>query len=510
MLKAFRIVLIAGVFIAVLCVLAGRSAWRPLDHDENLFVTSGCLLAREGMLPYKDIHYFHTPMLSLVYAAIFTFTDYLLLGARSFSVLCSWSLLLLIFLRAYSKHENQAEKRDLMFAVSLVGLLCFNSSFTYASGLAWNHDAPSLTSVAAYIFFIRSYYSEKPGRGIFWSGILIGVSFGLRSSFALLAIPFASLILWRPPSIEVPGSRFALLRSFVLGTFLGASPVFITFVLAPREFVFGNLEYIKLNTLYRNATHFDRTMTLPSKVIYFAKAMLTSPSNVATLILLALAISSQRAAQTFSRLSFRPEMPLAIASIPFLYLGALGPTPTWDQYLYAPLPFVFLTIAQGIKVLPPGAFMARVQTAAAGGAFAIALWFGFDTCRSVTLLPRFRDWSPVVIHKIGEECAQYSGWSKVLTLAPLYPLEGGARIYEEFATGPFAWRTAEFLHEDTRRELRVIGPDDLTGLLQRDPPMSILTGLEVNEDLEKPLLDFANSQHFQRIPLTPRGVLYVR
>jgi hypothetical protein len=33
----------------------------------------------------------------------------------------------------------------------------------------------------------------------------------------------------------------------------------------------------------------------------------------------------------------------------------------------------------------------------------------------------------------------------VLTLAPLYALEGGAAIYPAFATGPFAWRVAPLL-----------------------------------------------------------------
>src|SRR5205085_8843685 len=74
----------AAVVLGVLAVLLlSRSMHHDLDHDEHQFVASAALLARRGLLPYRDYPYFHTPGLVFVYAAIFkTCTSHLLLGAR--------------------------------------------------------------------------------------------------------------------------------------------------------------------------------------------------------------------------------------------------------------------------------------------------------------------------------------------------------------------------------------------------------------------------------------------
>ena len=73
-------------FLAVGVLLFSRSMNRRFSHDEHQFVASGVLLAEEGLFPYQDFPYHHTPYLTYVNALIFNFADRLLFSARTASV----------------------------------------------------------------------------------------------------------------------------------------------------------------------------------------------------------------------------------------------------------------------------------------------------------------------------------------------------------------------------------------------------------------------------------------
>ena len=72
--------------VVTLLVLRSMNLGFP-DHDEHQFVASATLLARHGLLPYRDYPYFHVPYLVFVDAGLFRITPYLLLAAQFFSAL---------------------------------------------------------------------------------------------------------------------------------------------------------------------------------------------------------------------------------------------------------------------------------------------------------------------------------------------------------------------------------------------------------------------------------------
>jgi len=58
------------VFFGLALVLVfSMSIGKDLDVDEHGFIASGVLLARHGILPYRDYHYNHLPTEVLIYAA---------------------------------------------------------------------------------------------------------------------------------------------------------------------------------------------------------------------------------------------------------------------------------------------------------------------------------------------------------------------------------------------------------------------------------------------------------
>ena len=103
---------------------------------------------------------------------------------------------------------------------------------------------------------------------------------------------------------------------------------------------------------------------------------------------------------------------------------------------------------------------------------------------------------------------------KVATLMPVYPVEAGLPVYNEFATGQFAYRIMPYAGPDLRAQYRAVGPDQVAGFLAADPPGSLLLGFE--PELEAPFLQFARDRGYLRIDETGiedrygKAVLYVR
>ncbi len=160
--------------LAAFLVLLSVSIQKPLDHDEHQFIAAGMLLAKQFKDPYVDFGYFHMPNLVFIYAALFTVTDYLLLSARFFSTVCSWLILVIIYLTAFGLFRRYSSATGLLFAVFSVLLLLVNPIFVYTAGKAWNHDLPILLTLVAFFLFSKAARRINGRWWFFASGMLLG------------------------------------------------------------------------------------------------------------------------------------------------------------------------------------------------------------------------------------------------------------------------------------------------------------------------------------------------
>lgn len=122
------------VLLLALLLLVGLNMRRGLNHDEYQFVASGYLMAKAGLLPYRDFPYFHVPGLSLLYAGLFQLTPRLLLTARLFSVGCGWLLVVLLWLLTLVELRQAATGVRLAVAVGVLLLLIASPMFIYTRG----------------------------------------------------------------------------------------------------------------------------------------------------------------------------------------------------------------------------------------------------------------------------------------------------------------------------------------------------------------------------------------
>ena len=276
--------------------------------------------------------------------------------------------------------------------------------------------------------------------------------------------------------------------AFTVGVTVALVPLIPFFLIAPDGFLHGNLRYnLELNPEYRRLLAHGTAMSMRGKLEYFLVEVAPLKRNVA-LILAAVATSAALVARPGRRFAF--ELRLLGVLLPFLLLAALSATPSWYQYYYPLVPFVLLAVA--FACADHHAMRLR---ALALGCTAILL------AGSVLALRHYEEpferssptWTAICVHELGKAMTAQAGAGHILTLGPIFALEGGARIYPELATGPFSWRTAMLIPAAEREHLHVAGPAELEGVMTADMPSGILTGVEASlmEKLEDPLVAFA-------------------
>jgi len=98
-----------------------------------------------------------------------------------------------------------------------------------------------------------------------------------------------------------------------------------------------------------------------------------------------------------------------------------------------------------------------------------------------------QSWIPIRLHVVSKNIAEEIKSQKpVLTLAPLFALEGGCDIYTELSAGAIVYRIADRLSPWNRDITHTIGPGTLKKLIEKLPPSAVVLGVEM-DTLEKPL-----------------------
>jgi hypothetical protein len=500
-------VLVAVVFVlGAMLILSAAALPRQLDHDEHQFVASGVLLARNGLLPYFDYPYFHVPNLVFLYAAVDLFAASPLLAARIVSLGFALLTLSLVWWIVWTNLEAGRLVLRMGLAGAAVMMAALSPLSLYTVGRAWNHDAAVAMFLLAFGLADASRV-RRPGVLLTCAGLACGLAVGTRLSFAAAAAGLALLVAWwfRHESRRTVARALGL---FLVGGALGLLPTIILALRAPNAFVFGNLTYAGLNEAYRAATGFTAAMDLAGKVRFLIAEVLLEPRDAILFVIFNIMIVAEavRVFVLHERVDSRPP---AIAMIMLLLLvGALAPTPSWYQYYYALVPFgaTAAAIAAGrLHIL-----RARIPIGAASmilAALAMA-WFSRADVSNLRRLRTPASWTPTVVRQIGERIASLTGKGRVLTLSPIYVLEGGGTIYEQFASGPFAWRVGSFVPAGLRENLHLVSPDELTGILTSRPAAGILVGKEA--DLEGPMISYAQANGFQAADVGDGLTLWVR
>lgn len=494
-MKNWQSIALAILFLLIASFLVTNlSLHKPLDHDENQFIASAVLFGDLGLLPYRDFAYFHMPYLIFIYAPLFRLSDHLLLLARLFSSASSIALLLMMFVIVYRIFAKHTPLSRLLLAGAAVAALMANPLYIHTTGLSWNHDFPVLLVVIAFWLFRHSLIAGGKSRTALVAGLALALATGIRLSFAPLWAGFLllPLLLW-----EALGRKLVINRILYLsaGLLAGILPALFFLVVSPKAFLFGNFGYPGLNSLYRDALGYTRAMDLIGKLLYSLEILVHPGTLVVLICFVWFALRPGIFATAAARRSHL-EAVFAALLLPFFAVGVFAATPSFPQYFYAPMPILILATFCAIR-----ASEERRQRGISAAAIALllTLFISLPSYPSMEDLFAPKSWVPQQIHRQGREIAALcSAQQKVLTLAPILALEGGRSIYPEFVTGPFAWRTAQFISAEERRAYGLIAPQDLSDFLEGSPPGLILTGFEWRDEV--PLDEYARRMNYKKVP----------
>jgi hypothetical protein len=219
---------------------------------------------------------------------------------------------------------------------------------------------------------------------------------------------------------------------------------------------------------------------------YFALILLT--------IYLCVIVLLQRHKITISN---RKNLLLAALLVLTFFIIAFIPPTMWRQYLAMPVPFLIICFAYPLlylrkledKTALNNHFKIACAIVAACVVMAVASYP--VVLKRIPKLFNPQGWTPIQLHRISEDIAQKTKEPKlILTLAPLYALEGGCDIYTELSAGAIIYRIADRLSAWNRDITHTAGPGTLKKLLERAPPSAVILGIEF-DFLEEPLFEIA-------------------
>lgn len=512
-IRQWAIVILPALLFATFAfvLLFMRSMKTDYNHDENQFIASAYLLAREGLLPYRDYPYFHMPNLVLVYAMLFQQVSTYLFWTRVFSVLCATAIISLVWITAMVIFRHRSLVFRLTIAAGAGLLLLGNQIFNYGSALAWNHASSGLLLVLAVLIFLYGVHQSTILRWIFLAGLLLGAAAGVRLSLVTSAVAFGLAVWIDPKRLQMQlSSSLRRLGALLAGFLVGILPAILLFFAAPNRFIFGNLTYARLNTQFRLETEYSRAMSLGGKLEVILNREFNQPTNLLLLLLSILFIYLAGWLWMKARAQLDFTLLFSMTLVLLTGLGALLPTPFFTQYLFVVVPvavlgvlFVLskLVLAKDDELVVP--IFVSIFLLVVG----FTALFGFRDLSLLRQIEQIHRWYPIQVRTLGTDIRSLADHGKILTLAPIFPIEAELQIYPELATGPFAWRTAPLLTPAERQRYQMIGPAELEQLLAGEPPAAVLTG--ANPALEQALVDYARGHNYEYHPLNDDLSLWV-
>ncbi len=451
-----------------LAILA-NSMTKPLGHDEQMYCTGAALLS-QGKMIYRDFSYIaQLPWHPLICAAlfkIFNTTNYLL-TTRLFSVACNIVTLLCI-VAIYRRLFTDTPLAGALLAIAAGTLYIFNPIVAYANGFAWNHDFIVAAVAVSFLLFVTTDFKHHSRYyRIAAIAALLTIATWMRITTALIGLLFFIFIL-----INSPGQRLKNALAFVGTTTVFSLWPLWTILSAPQAFALNLFQIPMLNAQYLHE------IGMVYKKLDLTIFILKIPANF---ILIGLVVYLYAAIVWQSRKHQLPKQQnsilILLMVIASLLIAFIPPT-MWIQYLAPPVPLLLICLAYPLSRLNKLNTKNHFPTALA--AFAILAVYIFPApIQNIPAVFKPQTWVSNQVHKTAIDIAANTKKPKrILTLAPLYALEGNCNIYPQLSAGPFVYRVADNLTQEQQKITTTAGPKSIQKLLDANPPSAVIVGTE--------------------------------
>jgi len=480
---------------------------KEASRDEQMYCTAGVLLSR-GQAIYKDFSYvsqlpYHPALLSIVYRL--TRTTHYLLVARLLSWACEVGVLCLVL--AMFRHVFAHDKiLGMLLGVGAATLYALNPIVFMANGYAWNHPFVLLAVMLSLWLLIR----DLPDRFVagLLQGAILTLACGMRITTVLIWALF--LLYWIFFQTDRQQQKRRGLPGFLCGTGLLAIWPAYTLLQAPQA-AWANLVVIPKLYGQWHLTHGTAHNKLDLTIM-----CLTAIGYVALLICWGFTAGMGRTCRRAESLPPDKRQRFLLCVVAAFVLIAFVPPTMWRQYWAAPVPFIVLCLANPLCTLQqhkkghPRLWQTGLTSLILGTA--LTMWAMTATLMSEPLSLSPSQWPPLQIHALARDIAKHvKAPKRILTLAPLLALEGGAQIYPELSCGSVVYRVGDQLSAKTQTKTRVAGYQSIKDVLANTPPDAILVGTEsgLSKGLDQDLTNYL-SEDWRKIDYPSEITLYTR
>ena len=492
-------------------MLLALALTHPLSHDEQQYVAGGALLFDAQI--YRDFMYIQTP-----YWALMLGTAIELIGERPFLVsrLVNWLLSSASVFVLYLVARQGGASRPIAFGAAT--LFTSSSVVAFSFGTARNDILPLLcTLLACYSYLRASVSTRRQAVALFFAtGVMLAAAVATKISFAFGPIAFVGFSLARQWFERAPSYWRTELVPLIAGGVIGAVPMIALALPSLENFWYGVVQYHATATLDWYGQYDSETLTLPYQLQLFMRLFLRSDATLAAAIwfvAMAGVVTATDSRASLGSWRGRALLPLAVlaVAVPFAFL----PKPSWVQYFAPLVPFVILVPIFLTGLLSRDDARRYAPLALAVTALGSTPGIGnaiVDFVRS----SRSDAWTTTLVHRLGQDidAALDDRTGAVITLGPIYALEGGRPIAPELVLGAQFFRDGDRLDVASIHRLGAVSPATLDELVKRTDPAGILVGVDTVDryrDVEAPLKEYAAKHGFTPVQLTgpPAATLYL-
>ncbi len=508
--KTINIVVIIILVVLSLGIFA-NSMMKPLGRDEHMYCAGGVLMA-QGKMIYKDFSYVaQLPYHPLLYSVLFRIlnTNHYLLVGRMVSVVCDIFVMLCI-VAIYRRIFGKFTISGVVLGTGAGVLYVFNPLVDYANGYAWNHDVVILCVMLSFLLLISTDFTQKSryGRTAAIGGLLTFASC-MRITTALVQLLFLAALLSQ--SAESMKQRIKTVIPFLIAS--GVVLIWPVWVMASAGKAFF-LNLVWIPKVYGKWLH-EVGMVL-NKLPLTLNALKTPGYLVLIVIAVYLLVVLVWQRRKLVKSNGRNLLLAVLLALVFFVIALIPPT-MWIQYLAMPVPFIVISFAYPLLYLRQHASKAKnnkqFKIACAVVTFcAVVAVVSYPVVlyRTIVLLIP-EGWVPIQVHNISRDIAEKTQEpKKILTLAPLFALEGGCDIYTELSCGSIVYRIGDRLSAWNRDATHTAGPRDLAELVEKDPPSAVIVNVEKMEFLEESLIKTAVKPDSERKVYEYGPVVYFR
>lgn len=471
-------------------VIMGSSMTKPLGRDEHMYCTGGALMA-QGEAIYRDFSYpTQLPYHPLLYAVLFKALDtthYLLVG-RLVSVLAD-ILVMLCIVAVYRLAFGKFTVWGMSLGLCAAALYVYNPAVEYANGYAWNNDVVVLCVAVSFLLFTKIDSNRQANRlRVAAIGALLTVATFMRMTTIIPALLLLAALLSLPA--KSVRERIKTVIPFLIAA--GIAAIYPLFVIAraPGAFSVNLLKIHMLNSQWLHQigiVHDKLRLTLME---------ITQPGYFVLFVIALYLIGVLVLCRSKLRISHGRSALLAASLTGVFFVLALSLPTMWRQYLAPPVPFLLCSFAFPLASLRELSSRKASKVPITAGVVLVGIGVfaglvtGLSTSEKIAACFKPGKWIPIQVHRTATDIAENTKEPKlILTIAPLFALEGGCEIYPELSAGAFTYRIGNLMSEAERRITRTVGPEMLGRLVEQSPPSAIIVGAEPPyfAELEEPL-----------------------